>query len=92
MANEFPFLSGALFKWTRMDQMNAVQGRVLLLIQCGTDDEALEMRQEMFKKPELFIELLTTMRPWPVEIVNIDTDELNKHTVVKDIFPYMPDR
>jgi hypothetical protein len=92
MATDFPFLSGALFKWTSMDKMNAVQGRVFLLIQTGTGDEALEMREEMFKKPELFIELLTTMRPWPVEIVNIDTDELNKHTVVKDIFPYHPNR
>lgn len=88
MPDEFPFLAGALFKWTSMDAPNAVKGRVFLLIQSENADQALEMRQEMASKPELFVELLTTMRPWHPEIVKVDTVELNKHTTVKDIFPY----
>lgn len=88
MASEFPFLAGALFKWCRMDQPQTIQGRVFLLIESENSDQAIEMREQMAIKPELFIELLTTMRPWHPEIITVNNEELNKHTEIKEIFPY----
>lgn len=88
MSSEFPFLAGAVFKWTSMEELQTVKGRVFLLVQCENEDEALEMRRELVREPRLLIELIETMRPWPTTMVDIDTKELNRHTAIKDIFPF----
>ena len=91
MAVEFPFLAGAMFKWTSIEELSAVKGRVFLLVECGHEDEALEMRRQLMKEPKLLGELIDMMRPWPTDMIKVDNDELNSHTSVKDIFPCEPD-
>jgi len=90
MAREFPFHAGALFKWVE-GEPNDIQGRVILLIESGKEDSALEMRKQLMTDPKLILELLETVRPWPSNIVKVNSEELNKHIRVREIFTYDPE-
>lgn len=81
-----PVLAGALFKWTNSGDLSSTKGAVYLLIEAGSQEDAIEQRDQLARNPELFAELLTTMRPWHREMVKIDYEMLNRHCSVKDIF------
>ena len=86
MGEESSFLAGAMFKWTTEEDLTHIKGRVYLIIEADSSDLAREQRDALVDHPELFIELLETMRPWHREMVQFDYDLLNKHMTLKDIF------
>jgi hypothetical protein len=92
MADELPFLAGSLLKWTSMEKLHHVKGRVFLLIECSEEDEALAMRKQLLTDPKLIVELIETMRPWAPGMVSVDNEKLSKLTETKDMFPYTPDK
>ena len=82
------FLAGALLKIAKGNAPNDIDGRVFLIVEGKTEDICLEIREALVRKPECFVELLLTMRPWPRDIVTIDSKKLNQHTMIKDIIPF----
>lgn len=93
MAREkrFPFSAGAMMKWASGDSLTSIQGRIVMIIETGNDTDALAMRNQLLHDPKLIIELLHTIRPWPKNIVKINTAEMNKHTTIKRIMEYNAD-
>ncbi len=91
MDAEFPFCAGSVLKWAKPDTLTSIHGRIIILIETGSDHDALEMRNQLLHDPELIIELLTTVRPWPKNIVKVNTHEMNKHMTIKRIMEYNND-
>lgn len=92
MAEEFPFRAGALLKWLDENSLNTVLGRVILLIEAGDDDSALSMRDQLSTDPKFLEELLRTLRPWPDDYIKVNTKEMNKHSTIKRIMGYDPEK
>ena len=86
MSEQETFLAGALLKWTNENEMNSVKGRVYLLIEGTTEEDCLKQRDHLAEQPELFVELLTTMRPWLREVITVDHALLSANTTVKSVF------
>jgi hypothetical protein len=88
MEKGFPFSAGAMMKWATSDMLTNIEGRIVILIEAGNGDDALAMRNQLLHDPKLIIELLSTMRPWPKNLVKVNTKEMNKRTSVKRIMEY----
>lgn len=86
MSEQERFLAGAFLKLTTNEDLAHIHGRVFLLIEATSGDEALDIRSQLASEPEMWAELLKTMRPWPGEFVTINNKLLNECTAIKDFF------
>lgn len=85
LPDNIPFSAGALFKWTSLDKLQELHGRVFLIIQTKNEVDALKIRGTLYEEPKLIQELIRTVRPWPPAIFTIDEKLLNQNTTVAKI-------
>ena len=82
-----PFLAGSRLGAGDAKNINKVVGQVFLLVASIDKDEALDMTKSLLNNPELIVELINTLQPWPTDIVEIDIGKLNGFQNIKTIFP-----
>jgi len=84
--NQFAFHAGSLFKVFEKEKLNSIRGRVILLIECVDESGALEMRKQLANDSRLIFELISTIQPWPTNIVTVNSVELNNHVSIREVF------